>query len=147
MVPKIKGVRTAHDSEGGRLRGANSVYVVNYGGKIFVHLGDLGHVLNEQQVREILSSGRPDILFVPVGGTYTIGPKEALKVIEQLNPRIAVPMHYKHPKLNPKIFGPLHKLDDFLNVWKKEVVKVDTNSWKIPETLPEETKVLVLRFP
>ncbi len=144
---KIKGVETAHDPKGGTLRGRNTVYIVRYGGKIFVHLGDLGHVLSEEQVKEILSFGRPDILLIPVGGVYTIGPDEAMKVIEQLNPRIVVPMHYKHEKLNPKIFGRLHTLDDFLGGWRGEVIRVDSNEWEIPEDLPEKTKVLVLRYP
>ena len=143
----IKGVETAHDPKGGRLRGKNSVYVVRYSGKIFVHLGDLGHVLSEDQVREILSMGRPDILFIPVGGVYTIGPEEAIEVIKQLNPRIVVPMHYKHEKLDPGIFGRLHTLDDFLKRWSGEVIKIDSNVWEVPEELPEETKVLILSYP
>lgn len=143
----IKGVEVAHDPKGGSLRGKNIIYVVKYGGKIFVHLGDLGHILTEGQVKEILSLGRPDLLFVPVGGVYTIGPKEALDVIAQLRPRIAVPMHYKHKKLDPGVFGRLSTLDDFLKMWKGEVVRAGSNTWDIPDKLPEETKVLVLEFP
>lgn len=143
----IKGVETAHDPKGGSLRGKNTVYVVKYGGKVFVHLGDLGHILNEEHVKEILSFGRPDILFIPVGGVYTIGPDESVKVIEQINPRIVIPMHYKHEKLDQSVFGRLSTLDDFLKKWRGDVEKVDSSEWEIPEDLPEKTKVLVLKYP
>ncbi len=38
---------------------------------------------------------RPDILLIPVGGTYTMNPEEALKAIEMISPqKKAIPMHY-----------------------------------------------------
>ena len=143
----VKGVEAYHDPQRGSLRGKISIYVLRYGGRIFVHLGDLGHLLSQDQVDEIRSVGRPDILFVPVGGVYTIGPSEALEVIRQIDPRIAVPMHYRHEKLNPRIFSQLHSLDDFLSKWPGEKETLGDNTWDIPVQLPEMTRVLVFSYP
>lgn len=141
------GVKTFHDDAGGTLRGLNSVTVAIIGDARLVHLGDLGHVLTPEQVREITAYGRPHVVFVPVGGVYTIDPKSARHVIRQLNPHIAVPMHYRHPLLNPQIFGRLYTLDDFLREWDGPVRTLDTNSFELDTAqVPEETTVYVLRL-
>ena len=44
------------------------------------------------QVRAV---GRPDVLMIPVGGHYTVGPGEADQVIEAISPRLVIPIHYK----------------------------------------------------
>ncbi len=37
---------------------------------------------------------KADIVILPVGGTYTMGFKEAVQVVKYLKPKIAIPMHY-----------------------------------------------------
>ena len=64
------------------------------------HLGDLGHVLTEEEINQI---GNVDSLMLPIVGNYTIGAKEAEKVISQIDPKIILPMHYKLPGLNADI--------------------------------------------
>ncbi len=88
----ITGVPTYHDGNEGATRGKNTVVVAEAEGVRVVHLGDLGHVLTGDQVEAV---GRVDVLLVPVGGHFTIGPAEADAVVEQLAPRVVVPMHYK----------------------------------------------------
>lgn len=145
---KIRGVETFHDEAGGRQRGSNSVYVVKFGDGIFVHLGDLGHVLEEEQVSKINGFGRIDVLFIPVGGIYTIGPEEAVKVIKQLNPRVAIPMHYYDERLNKQVFKNLAKVDKFLELWDGPLKKLNENRVEITtELLPEVSSVYVLRPP
>lgn len=61
------------------------------GGIRFAHLGDLGPILTQEQVRKL---GDVDVLLLPVGGTYTLDHKSAVTVIGQVAPRIAIPMHY-----------------------------------------------------
>ncbi len=145
---KIRGVETYHDEEGGKKRGKNAVYVININDGVFVHLGDLGHILTDDQISKINGFGRIDVLFVPVGGVYTIGPEEAVKVIKQLNPRIAIPMHYYHETLNRTVFKNLAKLSDFLEKWDGPKKKVTENKILIDtETLPEVTTVYILKWP
>ncbi|MHA1617603.1 MAG: MBL fold metallo-hydrolase [Candidatus Njordarchaeales archaeon] len=145
---KIRGILTYHDDKRGKERGTNTVYVVGYGDGVFVHLGDLGHTLSQDHVERIRVFGRPHVLFIPIGGVFTIGPKEAVTVIRQVNPHIVIPMHYYSEKLNQRIFGKLHRLDDFLNVWGGPVEKVENNTFELNiNEVPEEPTVYVLRQP
>jgi L-ascorbate metabolism protein UlaG (beta-lactamase superfamily) len=73
-----------------------------------VHLGDLGHPLSDAQIRAI---GAVDVLLIPVGGHFTIGPAEADRVIAQLKPRVVIPMHFK-TKVNES--WPIGTVDDYL---------------------------------
>jgi L-ascorbate metabolism protein UlaG (beta-lactamase superfamily) len=99
-----------------------------------VHLGDLGHILDDAQVRAI---GRVDVLLVPVGGHYTIGPAEAGRVIEQLAPRIAVPMHFK---TEANASWPIGTLDDFLR-GRPGVRRVGATFVVSPQTLPGQQEI------
>jgi len=103
----IFGISSYHDSENGRLRGKNTIFCFEMDGVRVCHLGDLGQQLSKAQVQEI---GRVDLLFLPVGGVYTIDAAGGDKVIEALHPAIAVPMHYKTAALSV----PLDPVDGFL---------------------------------
>ena len=56
------------------------------------HLGDLGCGLTPEQAEAL--SGL-DALLIPVGGFYTIDAGQAKAVVDQLKPRVVVPMHYR----------------------------------------------------
>jgi L-ascorbate metabolism protein UlaG (beta-lactamase superfamily) len=94
---EITGVGVAHDDEGGRSRGKNTIVVVDDGDVRLAHLGDLGHLLDASTVAAI---GRVDVLLVPVGGFFTIDHKQAAQVVDSLEPRIVIPVHYKTPKVD-----------------------------------------------
>lgn len=137
---KIRGVRTSHDDQNGRLRGENIVYVVEMGGLRFCHLGDLGHVPTDQQVEEI---GEVDVLFIPVGGVYTIDAQGATKTMEKISPKIAVPMHYRIKGLTVGISG----VDDFLR-GKKNVKQMKSSQFEVsPQDLPSRLEIWVLPWP
>lgn len=87
----IIGMSTFHDSQQGKERGKNTIYLVEMDELRLCHLGDIGHVLSPQQVEEL---GSVDILLVPVGGVSTIDAKVASGMVRQLSPRIIIPMHY-----------------------------------------------------
>lgn len=89
---KFKGIYTYHDKAHGALRGSNMVFSVELSGAKIVHLGDLGHILTNDQVKEI---GLVDILIVPVGGYFTIDAEDAWQVVEQLDPLVVIPVHYR----------------------------------------------------
>ena len=101
----IRSVGVYHDGERGAARGLDTVFIFEVGGVRIAHLGDLGHVLNDDQLTAI---GAVDVLLVPVGGTFTIDGLKATRVIEQLRPRIMViPMHYKTEASTIKELDPL----------------------------------------
>src|SRR5205085_2682517 len=109
----IEGLPTFHDDKEGAERGRNTVYSLTLDGIHAVHLGDLGHALDDQTVEKI---GDVDVLFIPVGDSFTIGPKQAAEVVKQLQPKVIIPMHYDVPKLGIKEATgvQLKPVDDFL---------------------------------
>jgi L-ascorbate metabolism protein UlaG (beta-lactamase superfamily) len=138
----IRGVAAFHDNAMGSKRGKNSVYTFGLDGVQFCHLGDLGHELPLTTVDDL---GKVDVLFVPVGGFFTIGPETATKVCEQLKPKIIIPMHYRLPGLRARVmFGFLKTADDF-SEGKSYVERIKGASLDIDENdLPKETKIIVL---
>jgi L-ascorbate metabolism protein UlaG (beta-lactamase superfamily) len=66
-------------------------------GVAICHLGDIGHVLADEQVEQL---GKVDILMVPVGGVSTINASMAAEIVRKLEPKAVLPMHYKTPKTN-----------------------------------------------
>lgn len=97
---KIRGILSFHDSEGGTKRGLNTLYVIELEGIRILHLGDIGQeLLDDYQLGEV---GEVHILMVPVGGFFTIDGKTAAGIVNQIEPKIAIPMHYKVPKLAVK---------------------------------------------
>ncbi|MDG3006187.1 MBL fold metallo-hydrolase [Paludisphaera mucosa] len=65
-----------------------------------VFLGDLGHLLTESELTPIRGA---DVLLIPAGGTPTIDLDEIPALLDAIDPRIVVPMHYKTPKINLNI--------------------------------------------
>ncbi len=100
----VRGIETFHDKSGGKERGMNTVYVLELEGLRLVHLGDFGE--GEMRDETLEKIGDADILFIPVGGVYTIDGKEAARVVKQIEPRCVIPMHYKIPGLSVKLDGP-----------------------------------------
>ena len=74
----------------GALKGA--AFVFDLGTLCIVHLGDLSHPLTPEQLHQI---GRVDVALIPIDGIYTMGPDTAREVLQQLTPKIAIPMHYR----------------------------------------------------
>jgi L-ascorbate metabolism protein UlaG (beta-lactamase superfamily) len=89
---KFVGTLTYHDESQGSERGENTVFTFEADGMKVAFLGDLCHVLSDEQVAAI---GPVDVLFTPVGGFYTIDAAAATKVAEQLQAKVIIPMHYK----------------------------------------------------
>ncbi|MBQ8726529.1 MAG: MBL fold metallo-hydrolase [Clostridia bacterium] len=88
-------IRTYHDANLGALRGENTVFKFEIDGVTFCHMGDIGEYFCQDLVEEI---GKVDVLFIPVGGKYTIDCKEAVKYATAISAKITIPMHYKTPK-------------------------------------------------
>ena len=118
--------------------GRNGIWVIEMDGLHIVHLGDLGHILSEEQVKQI---GPVDVLMIPVGGIYTLNGTDAKKVIAQLKPkRYIIPMHY-----GTAVYDELLPLDEFLDGMKPTLIKKfeHTNELTIDPTAPAPPEPLV----
>ena len=135
---QFRGMTTYHDASQGTQRGPNTVFCFTVDDIKLCHLGDLGHVLTPRQVNEI---GTVDILFIPVGGFYTIDASIASRICDQLKPKVVIPMHFKTSKCAYPIAG----VDDFLK-GKKKVRRVGDSEVEFErEKLPAATEIVLLQ--
>jgi len=133
----IQGFPSFHDNQEGQERGINTIFVFTMDGLRLAHLGDLGHTFSQQQLVEL---GKVDILLIPIGGTYTIGASEATAIIQQLQPKLAIPMHYKTATLRYQ----LDSLEPF-TLGKNNLEIIKDNRLEVSlEKVPVQPKVIIL---
>lgn len=134
----IKGIPSYHDKNKGAKRGDNIIFTFTMDGYCVCHLGDLGHSLSNDDLSAI---GSIDILFIPVGGNYTINGKEASQVTKKINPKIVIPMHYK----TSQVSLPLDGVEPFL-MYMKNATKIGSNTLAINDEIKETLAVKILNF-
>lgn len=118
----------------------NAVFVYEFDGLRLVHLGDIGTILTDDQLRAI---GKVDILMIPVGGQYTITAAEADTIVNQLDvKRLVIPMHYK-----TEAFPELpYTAEPFLK-GKENVRRIDDTHFSYnPAQSPENREYVILRY-
>lgn len=136
----IEGIMSYHDNTQGTERGLNTIYVIRMEDMRLCHLGDLGQIkLTDEQIEAI---GDIDVLFIPVGGKYTINGAEAEDIIREIEPKIIVPMHYKVPGLNVDIEGPQKFLKE-IGIKPEEVETLKISKKVLPE---EEIKLIMFKL-
>lgn len=141
---RFRGLAAKHDDQGGGQRGDDTIFVWEMAGIKVAHVGDLGHLLNDEQVKAI---GPVDALMIPVGGYYTIDAAEAVEVAKQLQARVVLPMHYKTAAIPQFPVAPLEDcLPAFPSEWRIE--RPESPNWTLrAEELPgEQVRVVVLRY-
>lgn len=110
----ITGIPAFHDSAKGMKRGPNIIFVFSIDGFRVCHLGDLGHTLDKDLIDMI---GNLDVLFIPVGGSYTLDGIEAAKLCNNLNSHFIIPMHFNTSVLT----FPLEGTENFVTKMKSGV--------------------------
>ncbi|MGB9631409.1 MAG: metal-dependent hydrolase [Candidatus Methanodesulfokora sp.] len=83
----IKLTQAVHSSDLGSPVG----FVVKAGGISVYHAGDTGLFYDMKLIGELY---RPDLALLPIGGHFTMDPREAAKAVELLGVDRVVPMHY-----------------------------------------------------
>lgn len=136
----IKGISSFHDIHQGQERGLNTIYLIETEGIKICHLGDFGQPkLTDVQFEAV---NNPDILFIPVGGKYTIDGASASSIISQIEPKIVLPMHYKISGLKIDL-APIDKFLKEMGITKKEPIDKLTIKKK---DLPQETEVMIMKI-
>ena len=123
-----------HDKYLGTRMGLSMAIQFEYDGLRCLHLGDIGTFPTKDQLQRLSGA---DILLIPVGGTYTLDPKEAVKVALDLNPGWVIPMH----GADPLIDLPLRPASEFHDAWPGAIERsTPARSWaKLDERPPEPT--------
>jgi len=133
----IEAIPSYHDTSKGSERGRNTIFKFSVDGINIAHLGDLGHILEKEQIEKLKDL---DILFLPVGGVFTVDPVDATKVMNQLSPRVTIPMHFK----TEKVGFPLKDVEEFIK-GKEKVKRIDGGVWEVTkDSLPEPGTIVVL---
>jgi L-ascorbate metabolism protein UlaG (beta-lactamase superfamily) len=136
----IRGISGSHGSFQKKELGKITIYTLEIEGVRLCHLSDLGQ--KELSPEQIEAIGEVDILMVPVGGSYTIDGEGAQKVVNQIEPKIVIPMHYKLSKLKVKLDG----VETFLKAMGQEEIEPQSVLKIKKQGLPAETKIVVLKL-
>jgi len=129
----ISGVRTFRDGELGAQRGANTCFVFELDGIHVVHLGDIGHLLTEEQLDEI---GNVDVVCVAIGGSLSAA--HAAELVAQFDAHLIVPMPLDGAEV------PEGELARFLHEMSVQLGDPAPKLTVTASTLPTETTIVLL---
>ena len=133
----ILGITTYHDAVKGGSKGKNTAFLTEVDGVNICHLGDIGHVLTDDQIEEL---GNIDVLMVPVGGVSTINASMAAQTVRKVEPKVVIPMHYKTPKTSRD----LEPVENFLKEMGQSQVEPKPKFTVSRTSLPLTLQVVVL---
>jgi len=132
---RLKAVDSFHSGSRGNIR----IILIDVDGIRVCHLGDLGYVLSDTQLREL---GEIDLLLIPlhssdVSMTLNDAAAVADRICRQIVPRLIIPLHH----------FVVDDLPSFVH-GKENFVILDTNEVEFTkETVPTQTKILALKLP
>ncbi len=82
----------AQDDKGTHYVGVAAGYVLTIaGGPVLYHAGDTAVFSDMQLIRDLY---RPQVVLLPIGGHFTMGPKEAAVAVRFLAPQTVLPLHF-----------------------------------------------------
>jgi L-ascorbate metabolism protein UlaG (beta-lactamase superfamily) len=104
-------------------------------------LGDLGHSLTEEELAPLRGA---DIVLIPAGGPPTIDYPDIPPLLQAMDPRLVIPMHFKTRKINLNI-KPVGK---FVEALPGELVeRIGTTSIEVSRaSLPQRRTIRVLDY-
>ena len=132
---QVEEIETYHDPEQGALRGKNTIRIFTAEGLRVAHLGDIGAMPAPDVVERLQNL---DAVLVPVGGFYTVGPKEAKEIVDALQARVVIPMHYRSDTFGFDVLAPV---EDFLEL-DSHWMRYETDTLEIHENMRHSVAVL-----
>jgi L-ascorbate metabolism protein UlaG (beta-lactamase superfamily) len=135
-VGEVVGIASEHDPAAGTEHGPNTMFVFELDGLRVAHLGDLGQA--ELRPEQVAALGRPDLLFVPVGGGPTIGGIQAVQIAGELGATWVVPMHYRTRRI-----GFLDTEEEFVGAMP-QVERLDGPAFETGDLERSETQTAVV---
>jgi L-ascorbate metabolism protein UlaG (beta-lactamase superfamily) len=118
---------------------ANALYTLTLDGIAVCHMGDVGTPLSDTQLDPL--RGRAEVLLALAGAGQTIALPDLDRAIDELDPRLVIPMHFRTPRIRYQL-GPL---EDFLARRPEPVDRPGTSTIELTRpTLPPERTIVVL---
>ena len=125
----------ARDWNGGVRINGNSIFIFAIGDLSIAHLGHLHQRLTKDHLDAL---GRIDVLMVPIDGAYTMGVPLMAEVIQQVEPKVVLPMHYWSRSQLDRFMGLIAPLSPEF-VWpEKHTIEISK------EDLPDKLTVIAV---
>lgn len=141
----VHAIEGFHDDKSGAERGSVTMFLILLENVNVAHLSDIGQP--ELTSQQLAALGTVDVLFIPVGGLFTIDAKAAGHIVNQIEPKVIIPIHYDIPGLS--VQGKEHLLSGVDSFLKEVGVKTEA----LPEakitlsTLPQEGTIVNVLTP
>lgn len=132
----VHGIATTLREEAGE-GGRNIIYRIEMEGVTIAHLGDLGQPLSSRQAEEL--SG-VDVLFLPSGAGCTVTTTQAAQLVNLIDPRLVIPMHYQTPELTVD----LNTVEEILRELSVQEVVPQARISVTPTNLPPDRRVVLM---
>ena len=107
---EAKHSSAAHDEHGDHYVGVAAGFVLTIAdGPVIYHAGDTAAFVGMRMIRDLY---RPEIAILPIGGHYTMAPREASMAVHLLEPKIVLPIHFG---TFPPLKGTPEQLDELVD--------------------------------
>ena len=132
----VRGVMTPI-SEGTPREQRNVAYSIEMENIRICHLGDIVEPLSPSQIDEL---SPVDVLLIPTGGGCTLDLERAAQMLQDLDPKIVIPMHYSIPGIAVQ----LAQVDTFLQLLGGSEVQSQPRLSVTASNLPPNMRVTML---
>ncbi|HEX2201903.1 MAG TPA: metal-dependent hydrolase [Longimicrobium sp.] len=89
LTPALHTGSIAGDDEGAFTTDCSGFLISLNSGERIYHAGDTALIMDLQLLR-----GSVDVALLPIGDNFTMGPEDAARAVEMIEPAVVVPMHY-----------------------------------------------------
>lgn len=134
----VRGVMTGLP-EGTPHEQRNVAYSIEIDGVSICHLGDIAMPLTPKQADDLAPV---DVLLVPTGGGCTLPLAQAAQAIQDLSPRVVIPMHFRHEGVDPE----LAPVDEFLRLLGESETQPQPRLSVTTNNLPADRRLVLLNL-
>jgi L-ascorbate metabolism protein UlaG (beta-lactamase superfamily) len=89
LTPALHTGSISGDKEGAHTTDCSGFLISLNEGQRLYHAGDTALIVDMQLLR-----GSVDVAILPIGDNYTMGPEDAARAVEMIEPEVVIPMHY-----------------------------------------------------
>lgn len=138
---RFKALRSYHDDRLGKDYGQVLIFIFEVDGIKFGYLSHIG-IRPKQAIMDELKG--IDVCFVPVGGVLSLGPVDAKRLMDELEPKYIVPMHFNDRDLNYTLLD----IGEFVKAIGQSAEILEIDDWVFdidPQNLPDSPTVVLMQ--
>ena len=89
LTPALHTGSISGDDDGTHTTDCSGFLISLNGGQRIYHAGDTALIMDMQLLR-----GSVDVAILPIGDNFTMGPEDAARAVEMIEPEVVIPLHY-----------------------------------------------------